>query len=199
MTKARDLARVIVDSSGLIASGNLGNAVPADGSITTAKLANDAVDASKIAANAVGASELAETTVSAGSYTNTNLTVDADGRITAASSGAAASGTVSSVATGNGLQGGTITTSGTLSVACPAFNTVGSYAQVQANGDNANHSSGTNYAAGAGFGQLMSTQLYLDGSGFMQSSLSINLSGTWKWMGSSSTRQAAIAIACRVS
>jgi hypothetical protein len=48
MGKARDLARVIVDSGGLIATANLGNAVPADGSITTAKIANSAVTAPKI-------------------------------------------------------------------------------------------------------------------------------------------------------
>ena len=39
MSNARNLARVIVDSSGDIAAGNLDNAVPADGSITAAKLA----------------------------------------------------------------------------------------------------------------------------------------------------------------
>ncbi len=53
MGKARDLARVIVDSSGAIAAGNLGNAIPADGSITTAKLANGAVTSTKLDANAV--------------------------------------------------------------------------------------------------------------------------------------------------
>jgi len=37
-------------------------------------------------------------------------------------------GTVSSVATGNGLQGGTITTTGTISLGDVAFNSVGSYA-----------------------------------------------------------------------
>ena len=36
-------------------------------------------------------------------------------------------GTVSSVATGNGLSGGTITTTGTLSIAAPSFGSVGSY------------------------------------------------------------------------
>ena len=36
-------------------------------------------------------------------------------------------GTVTSVATGNGLSGGTITSSGTLTIAAPAFNTVGYY------------------------------------------------------------------------
>ena len=39
-----------------------------------------------------------------------------------------AGGTVTSVATGNGLQGGTITSSGTLSVACPSWGSIGSYA-----------------------------------------------------------------------
>lgn len=37
-------------------------------------------------------------------------------------------GTVTSVATGNGLQGGTITSSGTLSIAAPSAASVGSYA-----------------------------------------------------------------------
>lgn len=40
MSNARNLARVLVDSSGDIAAGNLDNAVPADGSITDAKIAS---------------------------------------------------------------------------------------------------------------------------------------------------------------
>lgn len=45
MSRARDLARLIVNSSGALDSSNLTNAVPADGSITSAKLASGAAKA----------------------------------------------------------------------------------------------------------------------------------------------------------
>lgn len=56
-------------------------------SITTIKVADDAITSPKIATGAVGSDELASSGVTAGSYTSANITIDQDGRVSAASNG----------------------------------------------------------------------------------------------------------------
>jgi hypothetical protein len=112
------------------------------------------------------------------------------------SSTPAPSGTVTSVATGNGLQGGTITTSGTLSLAAPNFNTVGSYAYVFRNSANGSMSSGASISPGTGLAQVQSTYIYVDFSGYGTTN---NLSGTYRWMGGDTGTSACIGIAVRLA
>jgi hypothetical protein len=130
-------------------------------------------------------------------YTNANITVNAEGHITAASNGPSG---ITAIATGNGLSGGPITTSGTLTIACPNANSVGSYALVTSlNGGTFTY--GVNYAAGTAANQLGTACVYQEsGETYSAISPSTELSGTWKWMGRTITsNQYACAIACRVS
>ena len=113
-----------------------------------------------------------------------------------------ATGTVTSVATGNGLSGGTITTTGTLIVACPTFNSVGSYCLVVNNSAEQVFTSGTNYSAGTGNNQLQSTA-FCNPDGNYGIFRTNNLSGTWKWMSSTTATGGAQTnpngLGCRVS
>jgi len=74
--------------AGDIASDAITTVKILDANVTAAKLASDSVTTAKILDANVTAGKLAATAVTAGSYTTANITVDAQGRITSASSGA---------------------------------------------------------------------------------------------------------------
>lgn len=130
------------------------------------------------------------------SINNTTLTFNNGTTMTTA-----ATGTVSSVATGNGLSGGTITTSGTLTIACPTYQSVGAYSF--AGGTNwYGYAAGSNYSGLTeyGFGRFGGCGLYyLDMAGG-----STSLPGTWKIMqipsySTPGTSYAGASLVCRVA
>jgi hypothetical protein len=75
-----------------IASNSIGTAQLQTNAVTAIKITQSTITQAKLAANSVGADQLISTGVTAASYTAVNVTVDADGRITTASSGSAGAG-----------------------------------------------------------------------------------------------------------
>jgi hypothetical protein len=92
----------------------------ATNAVTAVKITQSTITQSKLAANSVGSNQLISTGVTAASYTAASITVDADGRITAASSGSGGAGMGIPTLSVQGPTSGTYTAS-------PTANRIGVY------------------------------------------------------------------------
>jgi hypothetical protein len=140
VTEAR-LASFAVTTSRL-ASFAVTSAKLATNAVTAIKITQSTITQSKLAANSVGSDQLISTGVTAASYTAASITVDADGRITAASSGSAGAGMGIPTRYSVGPTSGTHTAS-------PTANRLGVY-MYAGGGGGRNGFEGT--AGGGGFG-----------------------------------------------
>lgn len=104
-------------------------------------------------------------------------------------------GTVTSVATGNGLSGGTITSTGTLVIACPTYQSIGSYVYGRVNATSAITSGQT--IAGSSV-QIGNSWTYDPCIGYILSTFGA-LPGTWRFMAGTAQNGTPVGIFCRIS
>jgi hypothetical protein len=184
-------------TAGLVSGGALGT--PSSGALTncTSVPVNQATGTLPVANGGSGQTTYTNGQLLIGNTTGNTLTkatltagtgisiTNGAGSISIAATGG---GTVTSVATGNGLSGGTITSTGTLVVACPSAGSVGSYAWCYT-GNN------TSFGGDMGTSNMGLAAIYGDGS--LVTNFGV-LSGTWRWMGASGPGGYA-SLMCRVS
>lgn len=134
-------------TTALISDNQITTAKISDNQITTAKISDNQITSAKIANDAVGPDQLSDTAVTAGSYTAASITVDAQGRITAAASGSGGAGGFVPVLLATGPASGTYT-------ANPGANRSGVYMYAGGGGGGAGSSYNRNGGAGGngGFG-----------------------------------------------
>ena len=131
-------------TSARLASFAVINSRLATDAVTGVKITQSTITQSKLAANSVGSSQLISTGVVAASYTSASITVDADGRITAASSGSAGAGGFVPTRVSVGPTSGTHT-------ATPSANRLAVYMVAGGGGGNPGNSSQPGSTGGFGF------------------------------------------------
>jgi hypothetical protein len=136
--------------------------------------------------------------------TAARLPIGSSGQILTVSGGiptwaAAPAGGVTSVATGNGLSGGTITSTGTLVIAAPTYNSIGSYVLgIPVNSESSFVYNSTYSASNIGRGGI--TGIPNGCNVFLSAgSAGTGLSGTWRAMSNANNQNSSLALMVRVS